>query len=141
MSKKLAILGHEHRAKEVIDLLEILGGKDAYDFQCSNPNRLYYISDEYVYWDYNDSSIVEENNFKVFTLEEFLDKFPFKVGDFVSIPEYESEVRICDMDWSCEDIQYLVYRNDDAEWYTAKELLEYNDNPNEVPKRGSKYER
>ena len=131
MSKKLAILGHEHRAKEVIDLLEILGGKDAYDFKCSNPNRLYYISDEYVYWDYNDSSIVEENNFEVFTIEEFLDKFPFKVGDFVRIPEYESEVRILKMKWCpvSEHIEYLVCPNDEEEWFTADELLEDNDNP------------
>ena len=134
MSKKLAILGHEYRANEIKKLLEILGGKDAYDFKCSNPNRLYYVLDEYVYWDYNDSSIVEENNFEVFTLENFLDKFPFKIGDFVNIPEYESEVRICKMKWCSlsEHIEYLVYRNDDEEWYTAKELLEYNDDPNKT---------
>lgn len=132
MFKKLAILGHETRNEEVIELLKMLGGKDADDYNCSNPNRFYYISDEYeyVHWDYDDSSIVEENNFEVFTLEEFLDRFPFKVGDFVSIPEYESEVRICKMKWtSFSDIDYLVYRNDDEEWYTAYELLQYNDNP------------
>ena len=75
MSKKLAILGHEYRAREIIKLLEILGGKDAYDFKCSNPNRLYYILDEYVYWDYNDSSIVEENNFEVFIICFIINRF------------------------------------------------------------------
>lgn len=135
MSKKLAILGHETRNEEVIELLKMLGGSDTSGFSCTKTDRFYHVSpnDGFVYWDYNEPSTVE-NKFEVFTLEKFLRKFPFKVGDFVSIPEYESEVRICDMDWSCEDIQYLVYRNDDAEWYTAKELLEYNDNPNEVPK-------
>ena len=129
MFKKLAILGHETRNKEVIELLNMLGGKDADDsYHCSNPNRFYYISDGYVCWDYDDPSIVEK--FEVFTLEKFLEKFPFKVGDFVRIPEYESEVRICKMKWtSFSDIDYLVYRNDDEEWYTAYELLEYNDNP------------
>jgi hypothetical protein len=134
MSKKLAILGHEYLGKKVVELLKMLGGKDADDYKCSNPNRFYYISDEYVCWDYNDSSIVE-NKFEVFTLEEFLEKFPFKVGDFVGIPEYESEVRICKMKWtSFSDIDYLVYRNDDEEWYTAYELLQYNDNPNKTIK-------
>ena len=133
MSKKLAILGHEYRGKEVVDLLKALGGKDADDYKCSNPNRFYYISDEYVYWDYNDSSIVE-NKFEVFTLEEFLEKFPFKVGDFVQIPEYESEVRICEMQWDGFKIQYKVYRVDEEEWYTNDELLEYNDNTHKIIK-------
>lgn len=135
MSKKLAILGHEHRGNEVVELLKMLGGKDADDYNCSNPYRFYYISDEYeyVHWDYDDPSIVE-NKFEVFTLEEILEKFPFKVGDFVRIPEYESEVRICKMKWCplSEHIEYLVYRNDDEEWYTTDELLEDNDNPNKT---------
>ena len=77
--------------------------------------------------------VINENKFEVFTLEKFLEKFPFKVGDFVRIPEYESEVRICKMKWTpFSDIDYLVYRNDDEEWYTAKELLEYNDHPNKT---------
>lgn len=134
MFKKLAILGHETRNEEVIELLKMLGGKDVFGFSCTKTDRFYHVSpnDGFVYWNYNDPSIVE-NKFEVFTLEKFLEKFPFKVGDFVRIPEYESEVRICKMKWtSFSDIDYLVYRNDDEEWYTAKELLEYNDNPNKT---------
>ena len=131
MFKKLAILGHETRNEEVIELLKMLGGRDTSGFSCTDTNRFYYVSDEFIYWDYDDPSIVEK--FEVFTLEKFLEKFPFKVGDFVRIPEYESEVRICKMKWtSFSDIDYLVYRNDDEEWYTAYELLEYNDDPNKT---------
>lgn len=133
MAKKLAILGHETRNKEVIELLNMLGGKDADDsYHCSNPNRFYYISDGYVCWDYDDPSIVEK--FEVFTLEKFLEKFPFKVGDFVRIPEYESEVCILKMKWCplCEYIEYLVCPNDEDEWFTADELLEDNDEPNKT---------
>lgn len=133
MFKKLAILGHETRNKEVIELLNMLGGKDADDsYHCSNPNRFYYISDGLVCWDYDDPSIVEK--FEVFTLEKFLEKFPFKVGDFVRIPEYESEVCILKMKWCplCEYIEYLVCPNDEEEWFTADELLEDNDNPNKT---------
>ena len=134
MFKKLAILGHKTRSEEVIELLKMLGGRDVFGFSCTKTDQFFHVSpnDGYVYWDYNEPSIVE-NKFEVFTLEKFLEKFPFKVGDFVRIPEYESEVRICKMKWtSFSDIDYLVYRNDDEEWYTAKELLEYNDHPNKT---------
>ena len=135
MSKKLAILGHKTRSEEVIELLKMLGGRDVFGFSCTKTDQFFHVSpnDGYVYWDYNDPSIVE-NKFEVFTLEKFLEKFPFKFGDFVRIPEYESEVRILKMKWCplSEHIEYLVYRNDDEEWYTAKELLEYNDNPNKT---------
>lgn len=133
MSKKLAILGHETRNEEVIELLKMLGGSDTFGFSCTQTDRFYYVSpnDGFVYWDYDDPSIVDK--FEIFTLEKFFEKFPFKVGDFVRIPEYESEVRICKMKWtSFSDIDYLVYRNDDEEWYTAYELLQYNDNPNKT---------
>ena len=132
MFKKLAILGHETRNEEVIELLKMLGGMDTFGFSCTKTDRFYHVSpnDGFVYWDYNDPSIVE-NKFEVFTLEKFLEKFPFKVGDFVRIPEYESEVCILKMKWCplCEYIEYLVCPNDEDEWFTADELLEDNDNP------------
>ena len=135
MSKKLAILGHKTRNKEVIELLKMLGGSDTFGFSCVQTDRFYHVSpnDGFVYWDYDDPSIVE-NKFEVFTLEKFLEKFPFMVGHRVHIPEYESEVRICKMRWDplCEYVEYMVYRNDDPEWYTAEELLNWNDNPNET---------
>lgn len=124
---KLAIKGHATRGNEVIEILEMLGGKiqsgrlagDAFFYW-------YYISEDgYIEWKHYS---VFENNVTVFTLEEFLEKYPFKVGDKVLIPEYESEVRICKMRWSsvCNYVEYKVYRNDDPEWYSAEELLEYN---------------
>ena len=135
MSKKLAILGHETRNEEVIELLKMLGGKDVFGFSCTKTDRFYHVSpnDGFVYWDYNDPSIVE-NKFEVFTLEKFLEKFPFKIGDFVRIPEYESEVRILKMKWCplSKYIEYLVCPNDEDEWFTADELLEDNDNPNKT---------
>jgi hypothetical protein len=117
----LAIRGHETRGKEVIEILEMLGGKNIYDR--SGEIDIWYIlaSDNII-------TAIYLYNEKGFTLEEFLEKFPYKVGDFVSIPEYESEVRIYKMRWSNFGyVEYLVYRCDDEEWYTAEELNEYND--------------
>ena len=140
MSKKLAIKGHPTRGNEVIELLEMMGGyKDSLlkDDDIYDDNYFYFI-------------LAEENNaidgyplkykdkvdedYVIFTLEEFLEKYPFKIHDFVHIPEYESEADICGMRWdpTCQDVEYLVYRCDDEEWYTAKELLEYNDYPNKT---------
>lgn len=125
MGKKLAIKGHLTRREEVIELLEMLGGKDSNAFRCTNPNLIYFVLDNHVHWDYIGPEEIDAYN--IFTLEEFFSKYPFKVGDIVLIPEYESEVRICEMQWDGFEIQYKVYRNDEVEWYTAEELLNYND--------------
>ena len=125
MSKKLAIIGHPTRGKEVIELLEVLGGKNTYGYTGDMESLYFSIYNDAIIYG-SDRSFLNDN-YVFFTLEEFLEKYPYKVGDRVLIPEYESEVRIYDMDWSYEDIQYLVYRNDDAEWYTADELKNWND--------------
>lgn len=126
MSKKLAIKGHSTRGKEVIELLEMMAGHCPVEMYGSCENRCYLIKDNgWVGWDYIGPEEIDKYN--IFTLEEFLEKYPFKVGDRVLIPEYESEVRICKMSWDGFEIQYKVYRNEDPEWYTAEELLNYND--------------
>ena len=127
MNKILAIKGDKERGNEVIALLEMLGGDNRWKASGNIENMYYSISNGVILYGQQ-----LEKGTVVFTLDKFYEKYPFKVGDFVRIPEYESEVRICDMDWTYEGMQYLVYRNDDAEWYTADELLEYNDNPNKT---------
>ena len=138
MGKKLAIRGHATRGKEVIELLQMMGGTNPFSKNDgmvigNKTTNCYYISEDtaskYISWDYIGPEEIDK--YEIFTLEEFLDKFPFKVGDFVRIPEYESEVRILKMKWCplSEHIEYLVCPNDEEEWFTADELLEDNDNP------------
>ncbi len=83
MSKRLAIKGHRTRGKEVIELLEMMGGKNALDCSGHVIKYSYYVCcDCTILYD----SISNENNdFAIFTLEKFLAKFPFKVGDKVHI--------------------------------------------------------
>ena len=118
MSKKLAIKGHPTRGKEVIELLQMMGGNTFNScMKIAYSNRVYYIgNNNAISWDYIGHEEIDK--YEIFTLEEFLEKYPFKVGDNVLIPEYESEVRICKMRWdpTCQDVEYLVYRNDDEEW-------------------------
>ena len=71
----------------------------------------------------------DNDGFQIFTLEEFLEKYPYKVGDKVRVPEFESEVRIDDMKWDGYNIQYEVF-TDETEWYTAEELNNWNNAKN-----------
>ena len=82
MSQKLAIKGHSTRGKEVIELLEMLGGKNIHNLYGNNSFE-YYVSGHAIL---NDRlSIIEDDDFVIFNLEEFLEKYPFKVGDKVHI--------------------------------------------------------
>lgn len=82
---QLAIKGHATRGKEVIQLLEMFGGK--------NIHRLDAIRDCYVYFvmcDKNKTisslklSQVRPEQFIIYSLEEFFEKFPFKDGDILT---------------------------------------------------------
>ena len=132
MSKILAIKGHSTRGKEVIELLKMMGG-ETIAAKGDDETAIYVIPVNGII-DVRYAYKKRIDNYAIFTLEEFLEKFPFKVGDFVRIPEYESEVRILKMKWCplSEYIEYLVYPNDEEEWFTAEELLEDNDNPNKT---------
>jgi uncharacterized protein YutE (UPF0331/DUF86 family) len=127
MGKALAIKGHKTRGKEVIELLEMLGGSNIHNLS-GNKNFAYYVNAH--------ENIIRGIDFlfgyedmKFFTLEEFLEKYPFKVGDRVRIPEYESEVRIDKMYWDGYEIQYEVY-TDEVETYSAEELNQWNESNN-----------
>ena len=105
MGKKLAIKGHPTRSNEVIKLLEMMGGKDSNDFKCSNPNRFYHVLNEHICWGYIGPEEIDEYN--IFTLEEFLVKFPYKVGDVINFPNNMAE-EIAGMKWD-EDLKDIIY--------------------------------
>ena len=75
---KLAIKGHSERGKEVIELLEMLGGV----------NKIGYFGDTLFYCYFINSNRIITAKHKVedcciYTLEEFEAKYPYKVGDKV----------------------------------------------------------
>ena len=85
----IAIKGHLKRGKEVIRILESLGGINNAFFK-GTENVWYFIdSDGRILNDYK--FVFTRNGFKTYTLEEFEKEFPFKVGDKV---QYLSSIGI-----------------------------------------------
>ena len=76
---KITIKGHPTRGKEVIQILENLGGKNISNHS-GKDNYAYYISsiDRRIY---KTSLLFSE--YRHYTLEEFEREFPFKIGDRV----------------------------------------------------------
>ena len=122
MGKKLAIKGHSTRGKEVIELLEMLGGKNIHNLYGNNSFE-YYVSGHAIL---NDRlSIIEDDDFVIFNLEEFLKEYPFKIGDKVK-DCYGNTVTIKSMEWS-EDCETMVYDfKDSVIVLAAADLLKYN---------------
>lgn len=74
----IAIQGHRTRGKEVIQILESLGGINSYNHSGSNPACYYEIHGNTII-----CACTKGNNYKYYTLEEFEEEFPFKIGDRV----------------------------------------------------------
>lgn len=129
---ELGITGHQTRGDEVIKILETLGGKNRIRLTGCNDKYFYCIKDE-------GKNIINSNfishdeikGYEIFSLEDFLEKFPYKVGDKVNVwvnyehlggPRAELEVaEIKSMRWNsarCEiayrlkDITKEIYKND-----------------------------
>ena len=85
----IAILGHENRGKEVIEILEMLGGTNTYKCEAINKTCFYFIIEDEI--DYDEERYITDK-YTIFTLEEFLEKFPYKMGDKV----YYNN-RVCDI--------------------------------------------
>lgn len=94
---KIAIQGHPTREKEVIQILESLGGSNPYNYSGDNPACYYEIHGNTIL-----CACTKSNNYKYYTLEEFEKEFPFKVGDEVIFP-----VKI---GWVSGKITDLTYR-------------------------------
>lgn len=125
MSKKLAIKGHSTRGKEVIELLEMMGGTNPFTKNDgivigNKTTNCYYISEDaaskYISWDYIGPEEIDK--YEIFTLEEFLEKYPFEIGDKVT--NGFDFYTIKSMSWS-EDYRTMVYDFEDSAIVLAAE--------------------
>ena len=106
---QLAIKGHPTRGKEVIEILEMLGYVNIHDYIADTDCLFFYggesIKTIYYDWVYNCEDML------VFTLEEFLEKFPYKVGDKVQHKGATScgTVYVIEhMNWANDHIEYEI---------------------------------
>ena len=97
---KIAIQGHPTRGKEVIQILESLGGKNKWFHYGNNENCFYELHDDCIL-----CATTQSEYFKYYTLEEFEKEFPFKVGDKVTFKDdnYPYTIKAFDI-WSDGDI-------------------------------------
>ena len=100
MRNNLAIFGHLTRGKNVIEILEMLGGKNIYHFKGDEDK--WFVLDGSI----KRSDILFEE--KGFTLEEFIEKYPYKVGDKVIFTKYGDNdvVTVESMSWTGTTIEY-----------------------------------
>ena len=114
---QLAIAGHKTRGKEVIEILEMLGGINIYKYSGENEEICFAIggATKVIYYDWiNDwlNNCYGDEDGLVFTLEEFLEKYPYKVGDKVNYVKYKDECpnvyTIQKIWWNGVTIEYLL---------------------------------
>ena len=103
-NKKLAIKGHPTRGKEVIELLEMMGGINCYNLYGDENYACYIIENgeikgcEYIFGD---------EPYAIYALAEFYKKYPFKVGDVIKFPNNMAE-EIAEMKWD-EELEDIIY--------------------------------
>ena len=127
MEKNLAIKGHSTRGKEVIELLEMMGGKNI-AYHGADINVIYTIDNKGIIRSlfFNDS-VLMKMEYNIFTLEEFLEKYPFKVGDKVFLYDNITLGCVTGMEWDKdkETVKYCVYTSSEC-WCDVKDLLKWN---------------
>ena len=125
---KIAIKGHPTRGKEVIELLGMLGGVDWHGFAGNRLDSAYYISDSKAISFDDTYDIVFEDGIKrfiTFTIEEFLEKFPYKVGDKVNSPCKGCIKTITSMEWDTY-LNTVTYKLDNRIYTNIDQLKVVN---------------
>lgn len=113
---RLAIKGNTTRGNEVIALLEMLGGNNKYNLR-GDEDKWFILNGKLI--QRSDRLFAE----KGFTLEQFLEKFPYHVGDKVS-SKYFKNHKIDKAEWeSCSN--RVLYRLQGYGWYDKNELRPY----------------
>ena len=99
----LAIKGHSTQGSEIIARLKMLGGMNTFNLNGSETNCYYYID--------NNNRIyhclgIDPRNYIYYTFEEFLEKFPYKVGDTVLYKPDNTPDFIIKMFWKNDKVLY-----------------------------------
>lgn len=119
---QLAIKGHATRGGEIIKILEMLGANNTYQLS-GNEDYAYYVIES---GEIRVGDIIFGNEpYIMFTLEEFLEKFPYKVGDKAKLDGWPCI--ITEMSWGYDDVVYSVKGVDFSKRVCSKDLQPYKE--------------
>lgn len=118
---RIAIQGHPFRGKEVIQILESLGGKNTEKLE-GTYKTFYYID--------NKGEIGDDHRdnfppvYKLYTLDEFESEFPFKVGDVVALNGINKPHKIVALEFY---VSKLCYKLDNGFHFSPRALTTYGE--------------
>lgn len=128
MNKILAFYGSEKHGSEIRETLCRLGANKC-SYECTNSANIYYIEHNEVcarcgyVFDSDDEWSLQI--YKIFKYEDFIKKYPFKIGDYVvSHNGFKGEISGMSWDSAESDIEYIVSN----EWtykYILGRVLDY----------------
>ena len=121
---QLAIRGHATRGSEVIELLEMLGGVNKHQIDAIRQTYIYFVDEDGVIRLLQIGQLLPEQ-YIVYSLEEFEEKFPYKVGDKVS-SKYLKNYKIEKMNWVDID-NTVIYKLQGMGWYCVNDLQPYKE--------------
>lgn len=109
---QLAIKGHPTRCKEVIEILEMLGGVNKYQIGAFRRTYVYFLDIDGIIRLLQINQLLPEKDI-VYSLEEFLEKYPYKVGDKVCYqPNLQIDTicisEIISMKWADNSVIYFT---------------------------------
>ena len=109
---ELAIKGHTTRGKEVIQVLEMLGGVNKHQIDAIRQTYVYFIDIDNIIRLLQINQLIPEKDI-VYSLEEFLEKYPYKVGDKVCYqPNLQIDTicisEIISMKWADNSVIYFT---------------------------------
>ena len=109
---KIGIQGHPDRGEDVKKLLETLTNNPV-EYSCDNPCVWYEVHDRHVL-----TMVLKSPKYKYYTLEEFEEEFPFKIGDVVQTVPHGQPGIITEL---CLDHTYVIIYK--IQYNSKRELL------------------
>lgn len=122
MNKILAFYGSEKHGSEIRETLYRLGANEC-SYECTNSANIYYIDDMIICarccYVFESEDELNLQIYKIFEYEDFIEKYPFKIGDYVeSYNGFKGDISGMSWDSAESDVEYIVSN----EW-TYKHIL------------------
>lgn len=127
MNRKLAIKGHASRGEEIVEILKMLGAQNTNILYGCSTYLAYYIDDGNI----ETLSSYNDDDFIVFTLEEFLCLYPYKINDLLDLKDGRLSCFITGMRWNekseCVEYHAEFGADNDYGWYNVNSFRTPNE--------------